>query len=151
MNNSVIYIFLMIANVIAIAAIYFAFGKRLSQDKKMLYTMISIGIIYIATLIVYFFSSIGVNNSNVTNVSRNMITFSFVPVNAIILLPFLIYSFAKTAEKELTEEKLKKRITIVAIIAIILVITEFFYFKNIQKNIITITESLKSEQSAQSE
>lgn len=131
-----ISIFILVANIIAIVSTYFSFGKKLGKDKKMMYTMIAIGVIYILTLIVYLLSSIGVNNSNVTSASREMITFTFVPVNTIILLPFLIRSFEKAKNKEIKTAKLNQRVIIVAIIAVILMITEFFYFRNIQKNII---------------
>ena len=99
MNDSIIYIFILIANVVAILSTYLSFGKRLGKDKKMLYTMIAIGVIYIITLGVYFFSSLGIKNSNVSSNSKNMITFSFVPVNVIIILPFLIRSFEKAIAK----------------------------------------------------
>lgn len=131
-----ISIFILVANIIAIVSTYFSFGKKLGKDKKMMYTMIAIGVIYILTLIVYLLSSIGVNNSNVTSASREMITFTFVPVNTIILLPFLIRSFEKAKNKEIKTAKLNQRVIIFVIIAVILMITEFFYFRNIQKNII---------------
>lgn len=131
-----ISIFILVANIIAIVSTYFSFGKKLGKDKKMMYTMIAIGVIYILTLIVYLLSSIGVNNSNVTSASREMITFTFVPVNTIILLPFLIRSFEKAKNKEIKTAKLNQRVIIVVVIAVILMITEFFYFRNIQKNII---------------
>ena len=65
-----------------------------------------------------------------------MITFSFVPVNVIIILPFLIRSFEKAKDKIITTAKLNKRVIIALIIGIVLIFTEFFYFRNIQKNII---------------
>ena len=136
MNDSIIYIFILIANVVAILSTYLSFGKRLGKDKKMLYTMIAIGVIYIITLGVYFFSSLGIKNSNVSSNSKNMITFSFVPVNVIIILPFLIRSFEKAKDKIITNDKLNKRVIIALIIGIVLIFTEFFYFRNIQKNII---------------
>ena len=151
MDNSIIYIFLILANIVAMAATYFSFGKRLSNDKKMMYSMITIGIIYIITLIVYFFSSIGIQNDKVSQSSRNMVTFSFVPVNTIILLPFLIHSFTKAKDKEIKTESLNKRVAIVAIIAVILIITEFFYFRNIQNNIIELGEQMKSETTTQNQ
>lgn len=136
MNDSIIYIFILIANVVAILSTYLSLGKRLGKDKKMLYTMIAIGVIYIITLGVYFFSSLGIKNSNVSSNSKNMITFSFVPVNVIIILPFLIRSFEKAKDKIITTAKLNKRVIIALIIGIVLIFTEFFYFRNIQKNII---------------
>lgn len=150
MDNSIIMAFILLANIVAIVSTYVSFGRRLNKDKKILYTMISIGVVYIVTLIVYFFSSLGIANKEVAESSKNVITFSFVPVNVIILLPFLIRSFEKAKNKEIKTEQLNKRAVIVAVIAIILMVSEFFYFRNIQKGIINIGNQItNSEQNTQ--
>lgn len=76
--------------------------------------------------------------------SRDMITFTFVPVNAIILIPFLVRSFNQRKNNEITIEQLNKRAIIVFIIAVVLIIGEFFYFRNIEKGIIDIVNQKNS-------
>ena len=88
MNNIIIFLFILVANVIAFLLIYNSFNKNVEKTKQLLYTMISMGIVYIVVLVIYFFSSIGLSKE-VTSQAREMITFSFVPVNSIIILPFL--------------------------------------------------------------
>lgn len=127
----------MVTNIVAILLIYHSFEKNLDKSKKLLYTMISMGVMYIAILIIYFFSSIGIDK-DVAKESKQMITFTFVPVNSIILVPFLIWSFNKKKHKEITTEQLNRRTIIMGVIAIILVIVEFFYFRNIEKGIINV-------------
>lgn len=136
--NIFITIFILVANVVAILLVYHSFDKKLDNNKRLMYTMISIGVTYIITLIVYFFSSLGIENKTVTDNAKSMITFTFVPVNAIIILPILIRSYNKRKEKQITQEQLNRRTVIMMIIAAILIVVEFFYFKNIQKGIIDI-------------
>ena len=137
MNNIIIFLFILVANVIAFLLIYNSFNKNVEKTKQLLYTMISMGIVYIVVLIIYFFSSIGLSKE-VTSQAKEMITFSFVPVNSIIIIPFLIRSFNKRKNKEITTEQLNRRTIIMIIIAIALIIGEFFYFRNIEKGIIDI-------------
>ena len=137
MNNIIIFLFILVANVIAFLLIYNSFNKNVEKTKQLLYTMISMGIVYIVVLIIYFFSSIGLSKE-VTSQAKEMITFSFVPVNSIIIIPFLIRSFNKRKNKEITTEQLNRRTIIMVIIAIALIIGEFFYFRNIEKGIIDI-------------
>ena len=137
MTNIIINLFILAANVVSILLIYHSFDKNIEKTKKLLYTMISMGVVYIIVLITYFFSSIGLAKE-VTQKAKDMITFTFVPVNAIIIVPFLLRSFNQRKNKEITTEQLNKRTIIVAIIAIIIVVGEFFYFRNIEKGIIDI-------------
>ena len=83
-------LFILVANVVGLLLVYHSFDKRIDKNKKFMYTMICFGVMYILTLIIYFFSSIGINNENVSESSRNLITFTFVPINTIVLLPILI-------------------------------------------------------------
>ncbi len=137
MTNLIIYLFILIANVVAILLIYHSFDRNIEKTKKLLYTMISMGLIYILVLIIYFFSSIGLDKETTTK-AKDMIIFSFVPVNAIILVPFLLRSFNRSKDREITIEQLNKRAITVAIIGIVLIIGEFFYFRNIEKGIINM-------------
>lgn len=137
MNNIIIFLFISLANVVSFLLIYHSFNKNIEKTKKLLYTMISMGIIYIVVLIIYFFSSIGLSKE-ATKQAKDMIIFSFVPVNSIILIPFLIRSFNQRKNNDITTEQLNRRTVIMIIIAVILIIGEFFYFRNIEKGIINI-------------
>lgn len=143
MNNLVIYLFILVANIVAILLIYYSFDKNIEKTKKLAYTMISMGVMYILILIIYFFSSIGLDKE-ATKQARKMITFSFVPVNSIILLPFLIRSFNKSKNREITTEQLNRRAITMFIIGIVLIVGEFFYFRNIEKGIIEIADNMQN-------
>lgn len=145
MENLLITLFILVANVVGLLLVYHSFDKRIDKNKKLMYTMIAFGIMYILTLIIYFFSSLGINNENVTENSRNMITFAFVPINTIILLPILIRSFNNRKINKITMEQLNRTTIIMIIIAIALIIIEFFSFRNIQKGIIEIFNYRQNE------
>lgn len=137
MSNSIIFLFIVIANAIAIMFSYHSFDKNIEKNKRVMYTMISVGIMYIVTLITYFFSSIGIEKE-VAQKSKDMIIFSFVPVNTIIIIPFIVSSFYKKKKGIITLEQLNTRTIIMIVITIVLLIGEFFYFRNIEKGIMNI-------------
>ena len=143
MNNIAIFLFILVSNIVAISLIYYSFDKNIEKGKKLLYTMIAMGIIYILVLIVYFFSSIGMPKE-VAKKSKDMITFAFVPVNSILLIPFLLKSFNQRNDKSITVEQLNKSAIIVIIVGIVLLIGEFFYFRNIEKGINDIINQKQS-------
>ncbi len=146
MNSLFITLFIMVANIVAVALLYRSFDRGLDKNKKIFYTMICFGTMYIAVLIVYFLSSLGLSKDTTEN-AKNMITFTFVPVNVIILLPIIIRSFYKRKDKIISTQQLNTRTITILIVAVILLVGEFFYFRDIQKGIIKIVEQKRNEQS----
>ena len=151
MDNVFIMGFIIVANLIAILLTYYSFNKSIEKTKRLLYTMISVGVMYILILIVYSFSSIGIAKK-ASSAAKDMITYTFVPVNTILVLPFMIRSFNKRKENEITTSQLNMRATIVLIITIAILVSEFFYFRKIQQGIIDIynqKQNLESQNSSQ--
>ena len=151
MNNVFIMGFIIVANLIAILLTYYSFNKSIEKTKRLLYTMISVGVMYILILIVYSFSSIGIAKK-ASSAAKDMITYTFVPVNTILVLPFMIRSFNKRKENEITTSQLNMRATIVLIITIAILVSEFFYFRKIQQGIIDIynqKQNMESQNSSQ--
>lgn len=132
--DTVILLFILIANIVAILLTYYSFDRNIDKSKRIFYTMIGMGVVYIITLVVYLLSSIGIAKE-VSKNAKDMIIFSFVPVNTIIILPILIRSFYKKSNKKISMDKLNKIVTVMAIIALALVIGEFCYFKSFQKDL----------------
>lgn len=151
MDNVFIMGFIIVANLIAILLTYYSFNKSIEKTKRLLYTMISVGVMYILILIVYSFSSIGIAKK-ASSAAKDMITYTFVPVNTILVLPFMIRSFNKRKENEITTSQLNMRATIVLIITIAILVSEFFYFRKIQQGIIDIynqKQNMESQNSSQ--
>lgn len=138
-------LFILVANVVGLLLVYHSFDKRIDKNKKFMYTMICFGVMYILTLIIYFFSSIGINNENVSESSRNLITFTFVPINTIVLLPILIRSFNNRKVNKITTRQLNRTAMTMIVVAIILIVIEFFSFRSIQKGIIQIFNERQNE------
>ena len=61
MDKLFILLFILVANIVSILLIYHSFDKNIEKTKRLLYTMIAMGVVYIIVLIVYFFSSIGID------------------------------------------------------------------------------------------
>lgn len=138
-------LFILVANVVGLLLVYHSFDKRIDKNKKLMYTMICFGVMYILTLIIYFFSSLGINNENVSESSRNLITFTFVPINTIVLLPILIRSFNNRKVNKITTRQLNRTAMTMIVVAIILIVIEFFSFRSIQKGIIQIFNERQNE------
>ena len=140
-----ITLFILVANVVGLLLVYHSFDNRIAKNKKLMYTMICFGIMYIITLITYFFSSLGIDNKSVSNSSKDMITFTFVPINTIIILPILIRAFNNRKINKISINQLNRISMLIIIITIILIILEFFCFRNIQKGIIDIFNDKQNE------
>ena len=127
MENIFIILFIVIANIVALLLTYHSFGKNIDNQKKMLYTMLGFGTMYIIILIIYWLSSIGIENKAASQSSKDMITFTFVPVNTIILLPILIRAYSKVKNKQMDIQTLNKKHIIGLIISTIIVTSIFYY------------------------
>lgn len=149
--DSIITLFIMAANVIAILLVYFSIEKNMNKQKKIITIMASIGSVYIITLVVYLLSSIGVEKISAAETVRNAIIMAFVPVNVILFLPFLICSFKKMQSKIITMDSLNRRAIAVAILAVIVLIAEGSYFRNYQKKLKELERNVSSNQEAQAE
>ena len=117
-------------------------------DNKIKIAYITIGtlIIFLVTLIIFNISTNGVEYENkdmIGNV-RNIILAVFVPVNGLIVMPYLANLISKINTNEITQQKFKKKIIVLAIIFIVVVIFECSYFKSTQLGILKILGEMQS-------
>ena len=138
--NTFIYIFIGLANIIAILLVYYSFGKNTEKQKKFMNTMIAIGMVYIVTIVVYYLSSIGITKYDNTATIKDMLILAFVPVNAIIHIPYVINSIMKYKNKKITMQQLNTRVITIFVIALIILTGEFFYFRSLQKDMVVLIE-----------
>ena len=142
--NLFIILFILIANVVAYLLIFHSFGKEMDNNKKIKSTLMIIGGMYIITLIIYFLSGLGVEKVNNSEILRNYLMMAFVPVNLIIIIPYSVYSFMKAKKGNLSKQLLNKRLLVVEIVAIVIFIIEFFYFRTSQKNMKRLADEAKN-------
>lgn len=145
MINWIITAFMLLANIVAALLVYHSFGRDTDNNKKIMYSLIIIGGMYIVTLAIYFFSGIGVGKIENAETMRSYMMMAFVPVNTIVLIPFVIYSCMEAKRKKIKMKQLNQRLVIIEIIAIIIIIGEFIYFRNTQKNMKTLYDQLMQE------
>ena len=82
--NIYLMIIILIANIIGISIIY-QFIKKLEKKEKIIFIAVSVAIVYILILIVYWISGFNIDKS-IHEQSKDFITYIFVPVNVILFI-----------------------------------------------------------------
>lgn len=143
--NIFIILGIVIANAIALAFIY-QFVKKMPKKDKLIFIAASFAVNYMLILLVYTLSGIGMNAS-IHSSAETFVTYVFVPVNVILFVPFLAFSYVKMKEKKLKPENFIKRVIIMFVVIIVVLVLEFFYFRSVQNNI----EKINQDQTKQNE
>ena len=133
----IILLFILILNIVAIVLMYYALGD-LGKKEKLLYIVVGTAAMYILTSIVYWFSTRGIEVTEVSERGKDLITFLFVPINGIIMLPLLAKSYNKLKYGNLDKSVFLKRGAVLAVILLIVLIVECIYFKNIQQEVVNM-------------
>lgn len=140
-----ILFFIIVLNIVAIVLTYYCLSD-MEKKEKLIFIAMGVAIIYVLTSFVYWISTKNVAIKEVSELGKNLITFLFVPINAIIVLPILAKSYAKYKTGRLGSDKLRNRGIVLAIILVILLIIECKYFKDIQNNVANRIEENQKEQ-----
>lgn len=131
--ETAIIAFIVLINLASIFVVY----KSLSNiEIKNKLTLIAIGeiVMYVILFIVYSISSSGVDVA-VVNSSRQIILFTILPINIVCIELPLMLTLKKLQQGDIEEPQFKKRMAIFLIIAVIILVLEFIYIKNIQAGI----------------
>lgn len=131
--NIFIVLFILLINVVNIFAMYKLLGNDIGKKEKVIFIAVGVAVMYMIVSAVYWLSSIGMNEK-AADAGRDFITFTFVPVNGLCVLTFLSSSYKKYKAGRLKANILRNRCVALIGVLIILLIVEFFYFKNIQNN-----------------
>ena len=142
--NIYIMLAIILANIIAISIVY-QFIKRLDKKEKIIFIAISVAIVYILISITYWISGFGIDEK-IHSQCKEFVTYMFVPVNVILFIPFIAFNYIKFKDKKIKQEDLFKKVFVIAIIAVIVLIGEYFYFKNIQNNVKQISQNAEEKQ-----
>lgn len=134
---AILFLFILLFNVISIVLMYYCLGD-LSKKEKFIFIGVGTGIMYILTSIIYLISTNGIEITQVSETGKNLITFLFVPVNAIIVLPILAKSYSKTKFGNLGNDVFIKRGIVLGILLLIVLIVECNYFKNVQEGVVSL-------------
>lgn len=134
-----ILLFIFILNVVAIVLTY-KFLPDMEKRDRIIFVGVGIAIIYMLTSLVYWISTKNVKIEEVSNMGKNIITFMFVPINSIAVLPIIAKSYNKYKIGRLAADKLRNRVIAISIPLIIILIIECIYFKNIQDSVVKLIE-----------
>ena len=112
------------------------------ENTNLVIKMVSIVIIgvIIATLIIFAISKIGINyqSKQIYKEVKKVALMLFIPINALISLPQIAKIVEDIEAKQNENEKIKKRIIIIAVLIIIAIIFEIGYLKDFQNGIIEL-------------
>ena len=114
-----------------------------NKNVKIVYIILGLVVMLISTWITFQISASGINYTNnamVGNV-RNILLAVFVPVNGLVTMPYMASMLSKIGTNEITQEKFKKRIIILAVIFLAVLIFECSYFKSTQIGIIKMLDA----------
>lgn len=134
-----ILFFVIILNLVAIALIYYCLAD-LDKKNKIIFIAAGIAVIYVLTLFVYWISTKDIAIKEVSETGENIITFIFVPINSILVLPLLAKSYEKYNSGRLDASKFRNRVIVLAVILIIALVIECSYFKDIQNGVVNLIE-----------
>ncbi len=138
-----IYICILALNVVAILLTYHFLGNELDKKSKGIFIVIGTAIMYLLVTFVYWISTKNIDVGLNAEMGKNLITFTFVPVNALCVLPFLANSYKHFKAGELKEIPFRNRVILLAVVLLILLVIEFFYFKDIQNGILSMVQASK--------
>lgn len=129
-----------LANLFSIAIVY-QFIKKLEKKQIIIFIAISVATMYVLVSGVYWLSGFGVEES-IHNASKNFVTYIFVPVNVILFIPYLASRYMKLQTKEIKKEEFVRKVRFLPLLLLIVLVVEFFYFRNIQNNITQINQNV---------
>ena len=133
-----IYACIFILNLVAILLTYRFLGNDLGKKEKGIFIIVGIAVMYLLVTLVYWLSTKSVNLGQSMGEGQNLITFAFVPVNSIVILPFLASSYKSLKMGKMENEIFKRRAILLAAILLVVLVIEFFYFKDIQTGILNL-------------
>lgn len=138
-----IYLCILILNIVAIFMTYKFLGEDLEKKEKSIFIIVGVAIMYMLVSLIYWLSTKNINLGATNEMGKNFIIFTFVPINSMIVLPFLASSYKYFKQGRLKTQNFKNRIILISVILIIVLILEFFYFKDIQNSILNMLAAKK--------
>lgn len=117
---------------------------QIDKSKKIIFSLLGIGIVYIITLIIFSISKSNINYQNIEsqNIIKTMLVTIFTGLNGIIVIPIIARIIEKTYEGEIERKQTLKRVIPVLVVFLIVLIFECGYLKDIQEGILKVYQSL---------
>jgi len=113
--------------------------SSIENKTKTVYLIIGIILVLILSFILFNVSKVKIDypNEEVFKQIRKWLLAIFIPMNGLVILPYIANLIEKVKLEEIENEELKKRAILFAVILIILIIFECKYLTNAQLGILT--------------
>ena len=118
--------------------------EQLEMTEKVIFISIGLMASLLITVLLFNFSSRGIEYTvhEIFTTIRNITILAIMPINAILILPYLGKQIAKLRFDEITEDKFSKRIILFAVILIAFAIFEVKYLNAMQLGILNIMNKM---------
>lgn len=129
-----IYFIMFIVVVLNALCIYlmYRFLKDIDKKEKFIFIAVSVAIMYGITVFIHWISIHNLEAMYQDGVAKDIVTFLFVPINGLIILPALASSYNSYKEKKLELDVFGKRMLVLLIPLLIVLILECVFLKNVQ-------------------
>ena len=138
-------LFILLLNIVAIVLTYYCLEDADKKDK-VIFIAIGIAVMYMLTSLIYWISSRGIEVKEISETGKNLLTFLFVPINGILVLPILAKSYRRYKTGRINGNHLRNRAILLGILLLIVLIVECIYFKDIQNGVINMLNEKKQEE-----
>ena len=126
--------FIGIANVIAVALLWVCL-KGLSQKEKLIFIAVGFAIMYFLVNGILLFSGDAIENAEAAQMTKKLMTFTFLPVNVILIEAYIARSYRQYRENGIKAYQFKRRCFVLGIVLCVLLFLEYGYFGDIQASI----------------
>lgn len=106
--------------------------KDIEKKEKFIFIAVGVAIIYGITALVHWIGIQGLDEVYQDGIAKDLVTFLFVPINGLIVLPALASSYNSYKQNKLSASILGKRTMVLLIPLLIVLVLECVFIKNIQ-------------------
>lgn len=117
----------------------------IEKNKKVVFIIVGIIIMYAITWIIYQITKVGVEypNEEMKNSIQNILVAIFTGINGMIVMPQIGKMLDKINEDEMEKQEFTKKLIILMIVFVISIIIEIGYMKDTQQGIVKIYHTMQ--------
>lgn len=142
---AIVVLFILILNIVSIVLMYYSL-KDTPKKEKLVFIAGGTALMYVLTSVVYWISTRDIAITEVSELGKDLITFAFVPINGIIILPLFARSYYAFKNGRVEGRILRNRGIVLGVILIILLALECSYFENIQEQVVNMIYQNQAEE-----
>lgn len=137
-----IYFCILALNLVTIFLTYRFLGTEFEKKEKWIFVIVGMALMYVTVSVAYWLGTKDLEATSSTG--QNLITFTFVPINGLLILPWVAKMYRQLKYGKLKEQNFKKRCILFIVLLLVILIFEVFYFNDIQTGILNIVQAGQS-------